>query len=282
MTRFTILTVIVSLFCVATAQAALYTLTDDNWDVVINDAVGQTSWSYNGGVDHLYDQAFWYRVGSGGDETLLHSLPVDVYGPISNDANPDTEQLNLTYTDTEANFTVVIAYTLVGPSPLTSGLVENITITNTGTGPLDLHFFQYVDFDLGGIPGGDTVYFLDPHTVVQSGSGGWLSEGVEPGVIGSPSHREADLIDLADDTLPKFTDGAPTTLDDQPLVGVGNSVGPGNAAWAFQWDLAIGAGVDNAVLIKKHKDLLVPEPATLGLLLIGGLVLLGRRHAELD
>ena len=97
-------------------------------------------------------------------------------------------------------------------------------------------------------------------------------------MIGSPSHREADLIDLADDTLLKFTDGAPTTLDDQPLVGVGNSVGPGNATWAFQWDLAIGAGVDNAVLIKKHKDLLVPEPATVGLLVVASLLGLRRRR----
>ena len=78
-----------------------------------------------------------------------------------------------------------------------------------------------------------------------------------------PSHHELNTFS---NTLAKLQDGVATTLSD-----AGGPVGPGNVTWAFQWDMWLAAG--DSKTIRKYKQVQTPEPATLGLLLFGGLLL---------
>ena len=55
----------------ATAQAALYTLTDDNSTAVIEggSSAGVGTWTIDG-TDHMFQQWFWYRVGNTAEASI--------------------------------------------------------------------------------------------------------------------------------------------------------------------------------------------------------------------
>ena len=254
------------LLMVSPVLATSYTLVDKNSTAVIDDgsSMGMDTWTIDG-TDHMFQQWFWYRVGSSGDEASVDTLGPPTFALLSDvDPDPGKEHLVLRYTGT--GFTLDLTFDLVGGSSGSgvSDITEAIAINNTGSSTLDFHFYQYVDFDLGGASGGDTVEVVSGSKVEQSGGSGWVSETV---ITPDPSHHEAALFSTTRD---KFSDGLATDLSD-----ASGPVGPGNVTWAFQWDFSIPAG--GSAIISKDKRLVVPEPATLGLLLLGGLALLRRR-----
>ena len=262
MTRFTILTVIVSLFCVATAQA--YLLNDGNSTVDIQDSSsGISSWVVDG-TDNLFQQWFWYRVGETGPESSVDTLSA----PIVDDDDGDGT-LGLTYTG--AQISVELDFTLGGGQAGSgvSDIGEVITINNISNETLSLHFFQYVDFNLGLDAYDDVVEVINPYVVAQSDSEAVVSETV------AVPHASLHEVGIYSSTLDRLEDALPTTLD-----GSTGPLGQDDVTWAFQWDFTLNVG--GSYIISKDKHIVIPEPAALGLMLIGGLVLLGRRHAELD
>ncbi len=263
MKRFTFLVLLLAMALVVAprAPAAVYTLTDLNSSVFIDDQsqAGAYNWTIDG-VDILWQQWFWYRVGNVGGQTSLDALPV-----VANQGTP--ESLDLTYTGN--GFTVAIEYDLTGglPGTLTSDIAETITIHNTGTTSLDFHFFQYSDFDLNQVNRADvvtinpTLRFVDQ--VPFGMTGPMLTETI---VTPRPSHAEANFFA---NTLNALNSGNPLTLNDNLIAG------PGDVTWAFQWDKTIGAG--GSFIISKDKNVApVPEPAPLALL-GGTLILLARK-----
>jgi hypothetical protein len=137
-----------------------------------------------------------------------------------------------------------------------SDLAEQISITNTTDGPLDFHFFQYADFDLGAA---DTAVFTNLNAVQQSNGVSHLTETV---VTPVPAHREIAFFPV---TLNMLNDGAPTTLSDTPPIGT--VFGPDDVTWAYQWDFVIPQG--GTVQISKDKNIntnVVPEPTLVSLL----------------
>jgi hypothetical protein len=253
------------LFAAAPAGAVPFTLTDQNSTVSGDTATsGATNWTVDG-TDQLFQEWFWYRVGSSTDELPVAGLPISFQMVSDANLNPGDDTLVVTYQGT--GFDIDISLSLDGGSAGSgvSDLAEQITITNTSGSVLDFHFFEYTDLDLGGGAGDDSVIFPNANTVKQTDATLSLSETV---ATPTPSHHEAAIYDTI---LTLFGNGVADNLNDTPAIGT--QIGPFDVTWAFQWDFTLAAG--QAVNISKDKALsIVPEPGT-GLLLalgLGGLV----------
>ena len=228
--------------CAGPANATL-TLSSGNSTALIDPSsqAGMYNWTVNG-VNQLYQQWFWYALGTGSDQsidtlTLLSDVVLNGFADVKYQG---------------AGFTIEVAYNLTGGAAgqYSSDLSETINIINTSTGPLDFHFFQYSDFDLNGTPAGQTVLLRNANTVDQFDGSAHLSETV---ATPPPNEWEVGLYAL---TLNSLNSGA------YELNDVSGPV-TGDATWAFEWDKTIGVG--QGLLIGKDKNLssTVPEPATI-------------------
>lgn len=234
----------------ASATVAL-TLTDQNSVVNIdpNSSSGVMDWFVDG-VDILYQQWFWYRVGAAGGESsvdTLSALTTTLLDPATVKIAYSTAQLR-----------VEILYGLFGGSPGSheSDLSEAVRITNLSGSSLDLHFFQYSNFDLAPDLVDNatlTPSFGHAHQVPVNG-GMMLSETV---ATPQPTHAEANYFA---NTVNALNDGNPTTLNDVLTAG------PGNVTWAFEWDVTLADG--GTFIVSKDKRIapVIPEPTTIGLL----------------
>ena len=248
--------------------AGLFTLVDENSSAVFDTGSQANAFNWTvDGVDQLYQQAFWYRIGNVAEQSL-DTLPHPVEGTTDTNFDGDEDTLFVRYNG--AGFNIDVRYTLDGglPGSRASDIAEQISISNLGQSPLDFHFFQYADFDLNDTDGGDTAVFVNANTVHQSEGALSVSETV---ITPAASHREIDFFPATRDEL---NDGVATTLSDTPI---GTVVGPGDVTWAFQWDFTVQPG--NTFIISKDKRLSgVPEPTACALLSIGvGLLLAARR-----
>lgn len=250
-------------------QAQIVVLNHNNSSASIDtgSSAGMFNWTVDG-QNVLAQQWFWFRVG------LNAEAPINTLGaPVI--TTPDARTLYTSYDN--GNYGVRVDYLLTGFSAGSgnSDLAEIITIFNHTAAPLDFHFFQYSDFDLGG-PAGDSVALsvnsnpLSPsfgryNTASQLDSFAGLTETV---ITPGANHGEAGYWNT---TLTKLNNGVADNLSD-----ANGPTGPGDVAWAFQWDLTIPAG--GSLGISKDKALqisLIPEPTTLALTALGavGLVL---------
>ena len=220
------------------------------------------NWSIDG-QDILAQQWFWFRVGNGPGQSSLDSLPSAV---------TLTTPSTVTASFTGTSFIVTLNLSLVGGAAGsgTSDLSIQANIKNTSTGPLTFHFYEYSDFDFGV---SDTVVFLNSNTVVQTGSNGSVQGAVATGLSGSlaPTHHETGTFP---NTLNSLNSTNNYTLNDS------NSAGPGDLTWAFQWD-AINLAAGTTTQLSKDLNVVIPEPSTISLGLLGlvGLFALRRnRH----
>jgi len=233
------------------ANATLWTLTDTNSTVTIDSQsqTGMSNWVVDG-IDNLFQQWFWYGIGTGPEFSIdtLTLTSETLYSP---------SILELVYSNNLISVDVI--YFLTGGSigSGNSDVGETIVIKNLTETSLNLRFFQYTDFDLGGTPNDDTAYRSNANTMHQTdGSGYTFSE-----VVGTPaaSHYQVDIFPT---TLSALNDLLPTTLLDNP--------GPvtGDVTFAWQWNTVLNPG--GSYIISKDKLIdvnPVPEPATI--LLIG-------------
>jgi hypothetical protein len=258
------------------ASAALTTLTSGNSVVEIESGApgddpadqGMLLWEVDG-VSHLFQQWFWFRTGGVGGEIVLGELAPQTVTPVG------TNQLILSYGDAADGFSITVIYTLTGGTPgsLSSAIGEQIVIENLSANPLDIHFFQYTDFDLGGDAGDDSARFVAANEVEQQdGGGSTLSEAI---VTPAASHRQIDTFPAI---FVDLTDALPTTLSDTPAIGV--PFGPTDVTWAFQWDFVIlPQGVQTISKIKSIQGV-VPEPASIALWSLGAIGLIGIRSRK--
>jgi hypothetical protein len=252
---------------VTQTQAQLVTLVNNNSSIDIQTSgasAGASNWRVDG-INQLYGQWFYYRVGAVGGESPINAISAPTI------STPTAARLDLTYNN--GLYSALVRYTLTGNTPgsSASGLSETITLQNLTANVLDFHFFQYSDFDLRADSQNQSVQFFTNgigqyFKVVQSGNLMSVTETVTSAAV-PIAHVEANAYD---NTLNSLTDGSPTTLNDT------TSFGPGDATFAYQWDISMAPG--GSVIISKILSV-VPEPSSAALLSLGilGFGLLRRR-----
>lgn len=220
----------------------------------LNPLPGIVRWTVNG-MDYLFQQWFWFRIGENPEETIDmlrfngaathddHTSFEAVYGILDRDLLAVT--LDFDIND--------------GPSPT---IDEEINITNLGFHDKDIHFFQYVDFDLSA-NNDDDARIVAPNQVVQTGDGIIASE-----TVFGPNYPDAYEVNQYPVTLEKLTDNGPSVLSGQDWTD-------GDATWAFQWDFTLDGFGDTYTINKEKMLSAVPEPASI--LLLGTALLLASR-----
>jgi len=259
-------TALLTLVMAASAQGATFTMVDGNSTASVNTGAqtGMSNWLVDG-QNQLFQQWFWFRVGSSPEQSV-DALNIGAQGLSDGDFNGSNESFFVRYVDPQGQFNIEIRYLLTGGmlGSHTSDVAETIKINNLSGSSLDFHFFQYSDFDLGANASPDTVSMVNANTISQTdlGAGIVFSETV---VTPSPNHLE---LDVYNSTLIRLNDGVATTLDDDSTSVTGD------ATWAFQWDATLaGSGPGSSFIISKDKRLSpTPEPASLAIWsLIGGI-----------
>jgi hypothetical protein len=253
---------------VVPSSAQIYTLNNGNSVVTIDTSAGLTGYLVDGS-SQAKSQWFYYRIGDSGAESPISSLGSAV------GMQSDARSLNLSYWN--GQYSAKVVYTLTGGSGGTgqSSLNQSISFTNGTASPINLRFFDYSDYDLTGVSGGQSLQFgtsaIGPSLTTNS-----FSQSVGTATVSSllisgartVGHVEAALYNQ---TLASLTDAAPTTLN--------NVMGPvsGDVTATFEWDVTIPAG-GNLGISKLISMQAVPEPSALGLLAMGLVAILRRRN----
>ena len=243
-------------------EAQIYTLSDNNSSAMVDvgSSAGMFQWQVQG-ANQLAQQWFWYRVGNNAN------APINAISSATASTFSGSRGLTTTYGNSQ--FSVRIDYLLSGGSSVGAGqyavsdIGEIITINNLSSAPLDFHFFQYSDFDLGGA-GNDTVQLGRNlrglwNEAVQTDPTAGLTETVTtPGA----NHGEVAYFNS---TLQHLNGGTAYNLSD-----AAGPVGPGDVTWALQWDFSIAAGSSAQIAKDKYLSVLVvPEPSAVALIAIG-------------
>jgi hypothetical protein len=257
----------------ANASASDFTLANKNSTMgvnITNAAAGVQSWTVDG-VNYLNHQWFYFRVGSGGPEAPIQSISSTP--TISLTTLSSFSLLNLTYAN--ASYSVQTSIKLSGNTPGSgrANLAEDITVRNLSGAPLDFHFFQYSDFNIHGVAGGQSVQFFqnaingEYYKAVQTDGIRTVTEVLNSTIV-PLGHVEAGLFNS---TLASLNDGASTTLSDVTSAGVGD------VTFAYQWDvtLAPGASFQLSKLIE-----IAPEPSSMSILGIAAAVYAARMKSK--
>lgn len=250
---------VVKMACIQ-ALADDFTLTHKNSSVGINITnanAGVSNWKVDG-VNNLNYQWFYYRVGTGGPEEPIQNIgsPTVVFSQI-----PSMSLLDATYGNGSYSVRTVFILNGGNPGSGSANLSETITVRNLSSLSLDFHFFQYSDFNLWGMAGGQSVQFFQNqltggyNTVKQSDGFRTLTETVGDAIT-PISFFEANLATI---TLASLTDGGSTTLANAQTAG------PGDVTFAYQWDVVLAPG--GSFQLSKLLSI-VPEPTTATLALV--------------
>lgn len=238
------------------AGAQIQTIDHLNSGMEYDPATGAVDWTVDG-VNQLNQQSFHYRVGSSGPEQNVSNID-STPSIIKNEAR----HLDVLYANSQLSVDALYYLTGNYAGSGLSGLNLTLTIKNLSATTLDLHFFQYADFNLGGVAGGQT------NRIFMQGSrynrvGQYYGTSVLNNTLSSglmPATRvEAALAGV---TLASLTDGNPTLLGNTLAAGLGD------VTYAIQWDYVLqAAGVaGDSLQISQLISLQVPEPSSVALI----------------
>jgi len=246
MNRTLTLVVVGILLLFAASVQANITLTSGNSTAQIDTSTNMSSWIVDG-KSQVYEQDWWIRVGEGPQYRLGDYLSAS-WTQLSDNV--------LQGTFTGNGISAIATYILNGGAvgSKTSDIAEILSVTSTGREAVTI--YQYCDFDLGETPDDDYAKLLNQNTIQQT-DGTWrMQESVVPT---PPAGWE---IGPSNTILSKLQNQS--GLD---LAKTSAQFGPGDATFAWQWDMAVG---QSSLIISKDKHLSsVPEPFSVMLGLLG-------------
>jgi hypothetical protein len=274
--KFTALTVASFGMVAQNLLAADFTLVNNNSTLGINAVSGGSgpaginSWVVDG-VEQLKFQSFYYRIGTG-PEYALDNITSTPFVSFTGGG------IDITYSN--SSLSLLLSYDLFGNQvgSQNSGLGYSVQVLNKLGTSLDFHLFQYSDYDLGGTSAGQNVVMekitSGPVSLRKFKSAGqtfgpmWMTNVFSLTALPSPTPlAEAGLYNS---TLLSLTDGAQTTLNNA------TNAGPGDVAYAVQWDIAL-AGNSSASLSGSF-TMAVPEPSSFSFLIASMLGLAGMSY----
>jgi hypothetical protein len=251
------------------ASANIVAITDSNSSATIDtsSAAGMFNWQIDG-VNQLFQQWFWYRVGNAGPERSIDTL---VQTNIANVGNV----MSVEYKDAllNPNFSITVTLTLNGggAGSGSADMIEDLTIRNLTNQEQSFHFYQYADFDLNGSPTDSLVQAQGSpiNTVSQSENGASLQEVVINSNVAPISHHQVDFFNSI---LNLLNNANPDNLTD-----TSGPLGPGDLTWALQWDFQLAAN-SKFDISKDIRIQAIPAPAAPALLALAGLMTFRRRR----
>ena len=234
------LIIFITFFLTYTSEASVHTLQVKNGVFVIAKAKIDDSTPYTGmyslivdGMERLYRQWFWYRIGPAGKEASLDSLSLTSVTPPTT-TNPNT--LTLKYT-LPATFEITVNYVLSYPTGGNARLQKNVSIKNITATTLDYHLFEYSDLDISSIAYQNDNVEAVGSKIYQNGEQAdgsgvtMVHESTLP-----PQNYDFDNMEIY--FFPEFNDDAPTEiLSPLTTYNYGDDM-----QFALQWDLAIPTG----------------------------------------
>ncbi len=260
-------TLIAILFAGSVVQsgAQVYTLSSQNSSLQINLAGGLSPWTIDG-VNELNQQWLYYSVGSG----PVYSI--DTIAPWSTPSISHGSAPTLTEIYSNSIISVKTQYTLQGqPSGSDKAtLGSSITINNNSGSAQTYHFYQYSDFYLGGVSGGQNVQFNingagSAYQVVQNGLTGVTLTGTVTALSGGNPVAPAEEAGIYNGTMFGLVNGNPAPIFDNTLTA-----GPGNVDFAYEWDVNLAAsGNPGSSITFSEIQAVVPEPSSVGLVVSG-------------
>jgi hypothetical protein len=229
--------------------ATIVSLTDLNSTAQVNvdSPAGMNFWSVDG-QNQLNQQWFWYRTDDGVAKPIntISSATHTLYGD---------NTLDVTYEN--QTFILDIIYSLTGGTAGSgkADITETLTVNNKTGSELNFHLYQYSDFNLLNVPGGDSVVLNGNTTDGYDFAYQWKGLTQIAEVINLPPANEAEAgtTDETPNTLYKLNNYADLMLNGS------DSAGPGDVTWALQWDTTIDAN-DTFDVFKDKKLSIVPIP----------------------
>jgi len=253
---------------VVQSEASVYTIGARDTSMQIDLAGGISQWAIDG-VNQLNLQTFYYSVGSG-PATSIYTLGLPSATTITTNLPKTIVTLDATYANSTLSVDTLFS---LQSSPVGSGkatLAQTLTINNLSATTQVFHFYQYSDFDLGGVSGVQNVQFSSNgsgqyYQVVQTGSSGTTLNGVVAGVNGGTSVQSE--VQAGWYNPEKFGLAGGTNV-----VTLNNTLaaGPDNVAYAYEWDATLAAG--GSIIISEIQTV-VPEPSSVALAAFGLLAL---------
>jgi hypothetical protein len=258
---------------VVQSEASIYTIGARDTSLQIDLAGGLSQWTIDG-VNQLNLQSLYYSVGSG-PTASIYTIGIPSVPSITTNLSHTTVSLDTAYANSTIGVDTLFS---LQSSPIGSGkatLAETFTINNLSATAQVFHFYQYSDFDLGGVSGGQSLQFSSngsgqQYQVVQTGSGTILT-GLVTAVTGGSFGQSEVQAGLFDGNQFGLGSGNPVTLNNTLTAG------PGNVDYAYEWDATLAPG--SSITISEIQTV-VPEPSSVALVASGmlALALLYRRR----
>ncbi len=192
------------------------------------DNLNNCNYFIDGGLDNVFEDAWYFRVAGDSDETAFTAPQTESYtGPVGEATWSNVASRNLF--DARLSATVYD-----GSSGTSSHIVNKLTITNISSEPLDIDIFGYLDFDLADTLTDDQAVLLEDPVLVRVSDSTTFGEFQGPGAIGV---QASDTADLAVSIRELMQDGLVTNFD-----GSGFPFTTGDWEGAFQWHAVIPPG----------------------------------------